>query len=217
MKPKLLVTNTIDSKYIDSLTSHFETEIIPFIQTKVTSIDYELDIDVQFPVIVTSRNATWAVDYLKLVNNDIYVVGNRTAQKIEDMGYNVSAFALNAEELTTYLPKNKDAFYLCGNLKRPEIPNFYIQNNLNLTEVEVYETELTPVQLSSEFNAVVFMSPSAVKSYFMLNTISKDSLIFALGNSTQKELQQFTEQEVITGNEPSLTSLIAKIQETFNV
>ncbi len=211
MRKSILFTNTIEPQYDDQLTA-FKVDQIPFIETKKVSIDYELDIDVGYPVIITSRNAIWAVEELKLVNNSLFVVGNSTAKKLEEKGYNIEAVASDALELTNHLPE-MDAYYLCGNLRQDIISDFYKKKAFDVTEVEVYETELTPHKVKNDYDALVFLSPSAVRSYFELNSVTDNTEVFAIGNTTTLEISHFTDKNVVEPSEANLPSLIEKLKE----
>lgn len=193
MQKKVLFTNYIKNHHQDNL-SDFDIKEIPFIEIKKKSIDYELDIETEYPVIVTSKNAVWAVDELKLVNNPMYVVGNSTAKKLANKGYTIEAVAEDSFSLVDKLPE-RDAYYLCGNLRRDTIGDFYKDKDYTLYEVEVYETSLSPHKIDEYFDAIVFLSPSAVKSYFELNSILNETKIFAIGNTTSLEISNYTEKK----------------------
>ncbi len=210
---KILFTNFIEEKYADELEA-YQVEQVPFIMVQKVSIDYELDIDVEYPVIVTSKNAIWAVDELKLVNNPLYVAGTVTGALLESKGYNVEAIGYDAFDLTSKLPF-VDAYFLCGTRKRDTIPNFYKDKDYDLTEIEVYETELIPQKIESDFDAIVFMSPSAVDSYFELNTIPEKTKIFAIGNTTSLQISHHTSQEVIEADKASVSDLVQTIKEVM--
>ncbi len=213
MTKKLLFTNNIEEQYEKELIA-FDRREIAFIETKKVSINYELDIDVDFPVIITSKNAIWAVEGMKLVNNPLYIVGESTADKLRNKGYNVEAVGYDAFDLTSKLPA-QTAYYLCGNRRRNTINDFYKDKDFDVIEVEVYETELTPHKINEEFDGVVFLSPSAVQSFYELNTIPDHTEIFSIGNTTTLELSQHTDRNVHEANQATMPALIECIKEVM--
>jgi uroporphyrinogen-III synthase len=81
------------------------------------------------------------------------------------------------------------------------LPENLTKHGIHLTELIVYETRLTPVHLEEQPDAVLFFSPTAVKSFFSLNELSPGATAFAMGTTTAATLKQFTKNPVIISTE----------------
>jgi uroporphyrinogen-III synthase len=75
------------------------------------------------------------------------------------------------------------------------------KNGINLKELIVYETRLTPVELKESPDAILFFSPTAVRSFFSVNTLQDNTRIFAMGRTTAAALTNFTSNDIIISQE----------------
>ncbi len=88
---------------------------------------------------------------------------------METNGDKVIKMTEYASELADYLVKNhkNDSFhFFCGNIRSDEIPSKLKENNIPFEEIEVYKTTLNPKKFESQFDAVLFFSPSGVRVFF---------------------------------------------------
>ena len=76
-----------------------------------------------------------------------------------------------------------------------------------MQELVVYQTQATPVRLKKEYDAVLFFSPTAVTSFFSINTLSQQTVLFALGGTTAGALRRFSNKEVMLSPAPDKASL----------
>ncbi len=120
----------------------------------------------------TSQNAVKATQDLNLQIKNCFCVGEKTKALLQENGQNVIKMTEYASEMANYLVKNhkNDCFhFFCGNLRSDEIPSKLKAQSISFEEIEVYNTTLNPKHFQRQFNAVLFFSPSGVRSYFEAN------------------------------------------------
>ena len=152
-----------------------------------------------------------------------FCVGEKTKMALERNGQNVIKTTEYASELAEYLVKNqKDRYFhfFCGNLRSEEIPSKLKDNNIAFEEIQVYKTTLTPKKFERYFDAILFFSPSGVRSYCEVNlqgglrqhlagSGNFQSIFVCIGTTTASEAKKYTEN-VIIANATTVESVIAK-------
>ncbi|MEO5776357.1 MAG: uroporphyrinogen-III synthase [Flavobacterium sp.] len=194
--------------------SVFEADFIT-IQNRNFDIDKTNDY-----LIFTSQNAVESV--LKNRNgSDIkikkcFCVGEKTKALLEENGFEVIEFSEYAAELASMIcnqySKNSFTFF-CGNMRRDFLPAALRLVEIELDEVEVYETILTPHKIDFIPNGIFFFSPSGVKSYLQENKIVNENC-FCIGNTTAEALKYVTPNRIIA-NQPTVESTIMKCIEYY--
>jgi uroporphyrinogen-III synthase len=122
--------------------------------------------------------------------------------------------ASNATELAKKIITNgtfKKALFFCGNKRRDELPALLKEQGIEVHEVIVYETVETPVVATQDMDAVLFFSPSAVKSFFSVNSLPKKTACFAIGATTAQAITDYTDNRVITSDDTTQESLLASV------
>lgn len=161
--------------------------------------------------IFTSQNAVKAIQDSRFKIQDCFCVGEKTKSLLEKNGLNVIKMTEYASELAEYLVKDhqKDSFhFFCGNIRSDEIPSKLKENNIAFEEIEVYKTTLNPKKFERQFDAVLFFSPSGVRSFVSENKINASKVI-CIGSTTAQEARKYTENVVIS-NATTVESVIAK-------
>ncbi len=110
--------------------------------------------------------------------------------------------------------KISEVVFFCGSKRLNTIPDALKADNIQMKEVVVYETVLTPQKLEKSYNGILFFSPSAVESFFSVNSISEDVVTFAIGNTTAKALEKFCKRIEIS-NLPSEIEVLNKIRSFY--
>ena len=153
--------------------------------------------------IFTSAYAVLAVEKYKGRAPDwqIYNVGKETASAIRQaFGENsIVQTAPNAQTLSEIIinAKIKQAVFFCGNQRLDILPANLSKAGIALEEIMVYETRLTPVHLDFLPDAVLFFSPTAVRSFFSVNVLHPATKLFAMGTTTAATLKEFTKNPVL--------------------
>lgn len=181
-----------------------------------SAIQIESHKNIQLPelienAIITSKNAWLAVNKNTKIEN-AFVVGSKTEQLLKEANIAIIEKADNAKDLANRIIENhaeKSFTFLCGNKRRDELPKILQQNQIELKEIEVYNTELNPKKFDQEFDGILFFSPSAVQSFFQLNK-SKNEIAFCIGNTTANEAKKYTSTLKIA-NQPTVKNVIVQV------
>ncbi len=130
-------------------------------------------------IVFTSQHAVAAVEkYLR--GGDAYYVPDQwqvfclsgaTKDRVIDAlpEEQIIATAPNAAELAAAIITNgqfKQVVFFCGNQRLDTLPTLLKDAGIEVVEIIVYETIATPVKVNGTFDAILFFSPSAVKSFF---------------------------------------------------
>ena len=130
----------------------------------------------------------------------IYCLRHETRIAVENFfGHElIVRFADNASSLAQYLIEDgiKDALFFCGDQRLNVLPDSLIESGIRLTELIVYSTRLTPVQLKEQPDAILFFSPTAVRSFFSMNNLAPETRVFAMGKTTALALSDFTSNSI---------------------
>ncbi|TWP30416.1 uroporphyrinogen-III synthase [Apibacter muscae] len=183
-----------------------ESQIIPYLPNEVNSF------------IVTSGNAVQAIKNIEL-EGDFYVVGKNTAKELFGQNREISFISNYAEDLLERMLETevKKYVFFKGNLSLSTLPDSLRKNGVEVIGIECYKTTLKPTKVNEKYDALVFMSPSAVKSYLSMNQIPRDALVFVSGKTTAKAVKDLAgDLPVYYPEETTKESLLTLIKETIN-
>lgn len=194
--------------------SVFEEDFINII-TK----DFEIK-DIGDCLIFTSQNAVESVldnkKITELKTKKCFCVGENTRLLLIENDFEVLAHAEYAAELASIIcnqyPKISFTFF-CGNMRRNFLPDALRLAHVKLEEIEVYETILTPHKIDFKPDAILFFSPSGVKSYLQENKIENENC-FCIGNTTSEALREITQNRIIA-NQPTIESVVIRCIEHY--
>lgn len=170
-------------------------------------------------LIFTSQNSVHAFlnkrKELKTKYRDIscFCVGEKTMTLLESNNLKVQECCDNSRSLGNTIVKkypNYSFLYLCGNIRREELPLLLKSNSIELRELEVYKTKYNIISFENSFDAVLFYSPSGVISYLENNDL-KNSVAFCLGKTTAQEAIKKAAKTIVPGK-PSIKNLIMEFK-----
>ncbi|WP_353776919.1 hydroxymethylbilane synthase [Winogradskyella sp. 3972H.M.0a.05] len=170
-------------------------------------------------VVITSKNGVEAITSIvpkeELKFKKIYCVGRRTKKLIEQKIGPVTHVERNAKRLAEYLVENIEGgsvTYFCSNLRLDDLPNILSQNNINVNEVEAYQTRFDALKIEHEIDGALFYSPSTVQSFVSRNRAK--GIAFCIGESTAKAARQyFTNVEI--AKVPTVESVIELVNDYY--
>ena len=125
----------------------------------------------------------------------------------------------NAAELAEKIWSNGEGeapahcVFFCGNRRLDVLPNKLLTAQIGLQELVVYETNFAPQKVNLGYNGILFFSPSAVQSFFLVNQISHITLLFSIGKTTKKELQKYTRNKIIVAEKPTVESMMNDVMK----
>ena len=224
--PHLLFTRSLNQRQIAMMQEpcfSYESiafnriELIPH-QTWITEASEQVD-----AWVFSSKYAVKSISKLlpKLnIPNSVYSVGENTSNELAELGISsIHPKTHTMKELASLISDKTRASitHFCGNLKVAELGDLLDEHaNIQITSIQVYKNTLTPQKIdSSMFNGIVFMSPSAVRSYFNDNTVNTSHTLFCIGTTTAHELAKFTSIEPIIPPLFTFQKLSETIKETF--
>ena len=170
-------------------------------------------------VVFTSRNSVNIVaDFLGQQKPDwkIFCIDGATRDKVaESFGESsIAGTAKNAEALASVIAdrdKEKEIVFFCGDRRRNELPDLLDDQDVNVEEVVVYETKLSPEEVGQHFDGIAFFSPSAVESFFSVNVIDDKTVFYSIGNTTSACLKKFAKNKIITCETASEVNMVETI------
>jgi len=171
--------------------------------------------------VFTSMNAVEAVaDVIKQkVDWTVYSIGSATQRFVaEKLGVEVKAAAAYAAELADKIIADAPAevHFFCGNIRRDLLPQKLTEAGIRVHEIVVYQTIETPKRILKHFDGILFYSPSAVNSFFSVNTVDEDTQLFAIGTTTAEAVQQYHHNNVIIAMHPGKEELVQQAIRHFN-
>ena len=225
----ILSTGILEQKLLTLAESHnILIDVIPFISTDLVDLNDNSNRIRQLllqpcTVVFTSINAVLAVSafFSKPPEWSIYCMENATLELVsEKFGKEkVIGCATDAGSLVKKIISNKQVeqlVFFCGNLKRDELPKIAKSNGIEVEEIIVYKTTKTPLKINKKYDGVIFYSPSGVESFFSLNTVSEGTRFFAIGKTTARAFQKFSQSDITISNTPSKQNLIEGLIEQYN-
>lgn len=216
-----LVTEALQQGIVIDELSFIETEPIQRVEVQQEIEQAYLQ---SATVVFTSMNAVTAV----LAWQDdqqpdwvIFCMGNTTKKLLqENFGtHSVVGTASNATELAELIAAESDSdevIFFCGEQRRDELPSILRKKGIDVQEILVYETIHTPHKINKEYKAILFYSPSAVHSFFSTNKVSVQTILFAIGITTAKAVQQYCNNTTIVGKAPGKEELVRQAMEYFS-
>ena len=81
--------------------------------------------------------------------------------------------------------------FVSGTIRHTILPQILKEQGVVYQEFHVYNTTLTPLAITQKMDAVLFYSPSGVKSYLQENSVSNE-VCFCIGKTTASALNGIT-------------------------
>lgn len=150
--------------------------------------------------------------------NKIYAVGSQTKKELRKHNFGTFKLCKNASELSQFIIENSvnETFvHFCGNLAIDVLDNNLPLQNISYKKVTVYKTEELNPKIEETYDAIVFFSPSGVRSFLKNNALNQTK-VFSIGNTTSKELKKNTQQKIFTSTKNNLSDLLSVIKENLH-
>ena len=150
-----------------------------------------------------------------LWNLPVYCVGETTAARIAEKGFEVQAKFLNAAELAAFLDAEEELSlaYFKGNRSLPTLGEKLQSAHIAHREYLSYRTVLKPKTFARLFDGVLFFSPSGVESHGLKNELNQ-GIAFCIGHTTAEAASKYTDR-IIIAPKPTTTQLILQAIKHF--
>jgi len=134
----------------------------------------------------------------------------------------IAGTAINARQLGAVIAGDntakKEVVFFCGDKRRDDLPHILDHEDIDVEEITVYETRLSPEEIGRHFDGIAFFSPSAVESFFSVNVIDDRTVFYAIGDTTSECLKKFAPNRVITcpkaSEEDMVDTILGSIKNT---
>lgn len=218
----ILFTKNIDPKYIsEKLGNNISVDCIEVIKTRSISVE-RFDLKNR-SLIFTSSNGVKSFfenkfqpneDFTAKNYNKIYCVGEKTKRELRKNGFGTFKVLKNAETLSQFITENcvhEKFIHFCGNLALDVLDKELPLQNISYKKVTVYETEALNPVIHEKYHAIVFFSPSGVRSFAKNNSL-ENVILFSIGETTSKEIRKHTKSEIFTSTENTLLNILSVIK-----
>lgn len=201
----------------------FVCDAIPFVQTQIAleepSRTYIHKLQQQKAIVIfTSAQAVQAVASCCLDQKpdwQVYCISGATRKAVASFlgSEKIIAVADDAVDLLQALAQITPQVitFFCGDKRLDTLPNGLQKMGFQVTECHVYTTQLSPVQVGSNYDAVLFFSPSGIESFLRVNTLSEHTTLFAIGKTTAKALMDQLPNPVQIAAHPDKNILVETV------
>ena len=198
-KDFIAIKNAINSHSVKKIHTISDGDVVIFTSANAVEIVKDLlDHDINIKVFCISGKTRESIEtnFPKATIIDVAPYGSELGKKIIATGI-------------------RRAIFFCGNIRRDELPALLQQNNITVDEHIVYNTIQTPRQISECYDAILFFSPSAVKSFFAVNELNSDAICFSIGTTTAAEIEKYAGNKIIIAETPTQETLAIQINKHF--
>lgn len=217
-QPRILVAKSLTSaQRALAFTAGFRVVEADFIQIQPAAFSIEKSLET---LLFTSQNAVLAVaqqpNAQQLLSHPVYVVGRKTKALLERLGFTVLAWADHAAALAPEIVargSHQQITFFCGNIHSPILTTALEKAGITFEERVCYSNVATPVEVTSNYQAALFFSPSAVRNFAEQNAFQQLPY-FSIGPSTTHALQSYT-QTIIEAPQATIESVIAQCAAYF--
>lgn len=176
--------------------------------------------------VFTSKNAVYSLEKLTEGNPPViplkktFTVGIRATERLEKLDIPSAARAANAISLAQIIARNADVRgvdFFCGNQSLQDLPEYLESKNIEVFQHEVYQTELRSQEIdTSPIRGIIFLSPTAVYSFFKKNSLDPHIPCFCIGATTAEAVHLRCDNPRKLADEPSLSSVVDRVIEFFH-
>ncbi|MEO0573275.1 MAG: uroporphyrinogen-III synthase [Bacteroidota bacterium] len=226
MSSTILSTKVLSASQ-KSLALNAGLRLVEYNAITVKPLDFKLPKGHYDTLLFTSQNGVKAyLEYLHALSSNrgkglegirkVFCVGEKTKILLEDHGFHVMASGQDAKALGKIISENYSShtiLWLTGNQRRNELPEILNKKKISFTEVNVYETVSNPKKINTDFDGILFFSPSAVLSFAKNNTISGTA--FCIGTTTADSVKKYTENYIIA-NKPTIENVLVQAVKRLN-
>ncbi|MDP3392968.1 uroporphyrinogen-III synthase [Sediminibacterium sp.] len=206
----LFTGQTLDKEIVKDIPNGFHIDHLPFIETIPTrdqkTIEALQTISNQKAVLVITSPiaAEWTNGIIQHIPDwSIACMEGKTEGVLKEnnwedlIKYKADNSLTLAEQIASNTSKEQPIYYLGSNLRLEHLPYFLREQGYTLHEIEAYQTKYVIQPIQKKYNAIAFLSPSGVKSFFNQHAIDESTSLFAIGDTTGQSLQEISNKEVI--------------------
>ena len=186
---------------------------------KISPLNFELP-EHNGSWVFTSQNAVNAIfsisKNINLIFDKIYCVGENTKSILSKNGQKVEKSFKNSSKLANFISKKakNEKFLFCrSNIKNDHFTAFFKKEKIDLKEIAVYNNKPNSLVLKDKFEAIMFYSPSGIKSFLKNNKLGS-SYCICIGETTASYAKNYS-SNVLSCKTPSIKHVIDKTIKLF--
>lgn len=228
-KINLLFTGQkLDLGINEELPEQFKITSLPFIKTEYSTNKHLIEqvnliVESNAQVIITSNIAAkWLIqNSSKIPNWSIACMTGKTQEAFTLKNWEQLIVLTDqqseslAEKIEKRFSKSEKVYFITGDRHLDTIPLYLSKKGFDIETIITYFTKEVDQEISEEYDGIIFLSPSAVKSFFRQNKISIKVPLFAIGETTGSALKRNVCNPVITSPKPTQKILFHTIQQFF--
>ena len=211
-----------------ALSNGVELDAVSFIQVepiREKNLNEELEAlcKVKITAVFTSANAISAISgILKSYKPswNIYCIGIATKKAVLEYfdASMIKGTANDGEGLAEVIQADgvKNVVFFCGDKRLDALPDFLYKHGIIVRELVVYKTKETPEVVKKHYQGILFFSPNGVNSFFRVNNIAPQVILFAIGNTTAKAIKSKANNVVVVSGKPSKEHMVDGVIQYFH-
>lgn len=220
-KFNILCTSEMNISSKEFLYENISIDVIPFIEKKIIKTS-EIKNKVHhysnkiITAVFTSKTAVSSVAsmFKNLPSWKIYCIENTTKNAVELYfpGCAIAGTAGNAGDLAKIIIANNETgiVFFCGNKRLGDLPVLLKDAGIHVEECIIYETNILGKEILKKYDAILFLSPSAVQGFFENNTPGSDTVFFSMGEKTTESIHHFSENQIHIASYPDKEKLLSE-------
>jgi uroporphyrinogen-III synthase len=130
-----------------------------------------------------------------------------TGKKIISVAEDAAALA---EHIILFEPVSELIFF-CGNRSLHILQQQLAAHGIRVKCCKVYDTTLTPQKVKKPYDAILFFSPSGVESFLLENEVPPETVLFSIGKTTAKALNDRLPNTVMISPAPGKQQLVETV------
>jgi uroporphyrinogen-III synthase len=227
-KISILCTRLLDQHFINKVEPYgISITTLPFIEIQLrTDVSFIQEVkqltQQKINAVFTSMNAVESVSQQikEEVDWKIFCIGGVTKDAAcKHFGdESLVASAKNASLLAKKIIEKgnvTELTFFCGDQRLDDLPETLRASKINVQEVIAYHNLQTPHDVQEDYDGILFFSPTAVHSFFLMNTIRTNVVLFSIGKTTTATIQSYCSNKVITSEWPGQENLLDKVLEYY--
>lgn len=173
-------------------------------------------------IVFTSANGVKAVAAVMTIQPEwnIWCISGQTTDAVKEYFTKavIAGTAINADELSDKIIAGniKELVFFCASERSPVLPAKLTKHKIDLEEIIAYSTTLTPQVVNKKYDGILFLSASAVKSFFSVNTINNQTICFAIGDTTAAAIKEKCSNKIVVSSFPSKKEMIDLVIQYYH-